>query len=162
MIIIVCSQTRKKNKKKVYGQNKQFLEEYREVSKDNDADAAKFKEYKGGRYKKIADTAKFQTETRTKRLTESPNSSQNTYDEVWDAAEVGDTLELIGRGKHRRDVHLGKSNKRNISRDWSSTAKKRKNEGKTYMSKLSHKLMPGRKVYFHSILITLYNACYEL
>ena len=143
MIIIVCSQTRKK---KVYGQNKQFLEEYREVSKDNEADAAKFKEYKVGRYKEIADTAKFQTETRTKRLTESPNSSQNTYDEAWDAAEVGDTLELIGKGKHPRKVHLGKTNRRNISRDWSSTAKKRRQQGKTYMSKRSRKLMPPKKV----------------
>ena len=152
----------KKNKKKVYGQNKQFLEEYREVSKDNEADAANFKEFKVGRYKEIADTAQFQKETRTKRLTESPNSSQNTYEDIWNKAKVGDKLELIGRGKHRRDVHLGKTNKRDESRDYSSTAKRRKNAGKPYISKESHKLMPGREVYFHSILIILYNACYEL
>ena len=94
--------------KKVYCQNKQLIEDYREVSKYHDADAANFKKFKGGRYKQIADTAKFQTETRTKRQTESPNSSQNTYDEMWDKAKVGDKLELLGPGKHRRDVHLGK------------------------------------------------------
>ena len=84
------------------------------------------------------------------------------YEEMWNMAKDGDKLELIGRGKHPRKIHLGKTNKRDVTRDYSSTAKKRKNEGKTYMSKLSHKLVPGRKVYFHSILITLYNACYEL
>ena len=145
MIIIVCSQTRKKI---VYCQNKQFKEDYREVSKYHDADAANFKKFKGGRYKQIADTAKFQTETRTKRQTESPNSSQNTYDEMWDKAKVGDKLKLIGHGKHRRDVHLGKKNNRDESRDWSSTAKRRKKEGKTYMCKSSKKLMPAKEVYF--------------
>ena len=137
-----------KKTKKVYGQNKQFLEEYREVSKDNEADAANFKEFKVGRYKEIADTAQFQKETRTKRLTESPNSSQNTYEDIWNKAKVGDKLELIGRGKHRRDVHLGKTKKRDESRDYSSSAKRRKHAGKPYMSKKSHKLMPGREVYF--------------
>ena len=145
MIIIVCSQTRKK---KVYGQNKQFLEEYREVSKDNEADAANFKEFKVGRYKEIADTAQFQKETRTKRLTESPNSSKNSYDVMWDNAKVGDELKLIGHGKHPRDVHLGKTKNRDESRDWSSTAKRRKKEGKTYMCKSSKKLMPAKEVYF--------------
>ena len=116
----------KKKQKKVYGQNKQFLEEYREVSKDYDADAAKFKKYKAGRYKSMEATAKFQTEARTKRQTESPNSSQNSYEDIWNKAKVGDKLELIGRGKHRRDVHLGKTNKRDESRDYSSTAKRRK------------------------------------
>ena len=135
-----------KKTKKVYGQNKQFLEEYREVSKDNEADAANFKEFKVGRYKEIADTAQFQKETRTKRLTESPNSSQNTYEDIWNKAKVGDKLELIGRGKHRRDVHLGKTKKRDESRDYSSSAKRRKHAGKPYMSKKSHKLMAGKKV----------------
>ena len=133
---------------KIYCQNKQLIEDYREVYKYHDADAANFKKFKGGRYKHIADTAKFQTETRTKRQTESPNSSKNTCDEMWDAATVGDTLELIGRGKHRRDVHLGKTKKRDESRDYSSSAKRRKHAGKPYMRKKSHKLMPGRKVYF--------------
>ena len=39
-------------------------------------------------------------------------------------AKVGDTLELIGRGKHPRKIHLGKTNKRDVTRDYSSTAKK--------------------------------------
>ena len=93
-------------------------------------------------------TAKFQTEARTKRQTESPNSSQNSYEDIWNKAKVGDKLELIGRGKHRRDVHLGKTKKRDESRDYSSSAKRRKHAGKPYMSKKSHKLMPGREVYF--------------
>ena len=145
MIIIVCSQTREK---KVYSQNIQLLEDYGKVSKDQQADASSFRQFKDGKYKHIADTAKLQTETRNKRLTESPNSSKNTYDEMWDKAKVGDKLELIGHGKHRRDVHLGKKNNRDESRDWSSTAKRRKKEGKTYMCKSSKKLMPGKEVYF--------------
>ena len=145
MIIIVCSQTREK---KVYSQNIQLLEHYGKVSKDQQADASSFRQFKDGKYKHIADTAKLQTETRNKRLTESPNSSKNTYDEMWDKAKVGDKLELIGHGKHRRDVHLGKKNNRDESRDWSSTAKRRKKEGKTYMCKSSKKLMPAKEVYF--------------
>ena len=145
MIIIVCSQTREK---KVYSQNIQLLEDYGKVSKDQQADASSFRQFKDGKYKHIADTAKLQTETRNKRLTESPNSSKNTYDEMWDKAKVGDKLELIGHGKHRRDVHLGKKNNRDESRDWSSTAKRRKKEGKTYMCKSSKKLMPAKEVYF--------------
>ena len=70
------------------------------------------------------------------------------YEEMWNDAKVGDKLELIGRGKHPRKIHLGKTNKRDVTRDYSSTAKKRKNEGKPYMSKKSHKLMPGKKVNF--------------
>ena len=94
-------------KKKVYGQNIQLLEDYRKVSKDDASDAAIFKQFKDGRYKHIADIAKLQTETRNKRLTESPNSSKNSYDVMWDNAKVGDELKLIGHGKHRRDVQLG-------------------------------------------------------
>ena len=85
-----------------------MLEHYGKVSKDQQADASSFRQFKDGKFKHIADTAKLQTETRNKRLTESPNSSKNTYDEMWDKAKVGDKLELIGHGKHRRDVHLGK------------------------------------------------------
>ena len=95
-------------KKKVYSQNIQLLEHYGKVSKDQQADASSFRQFKDGKYKHIADTAKLQTETRNKRLTESPNSSKNTYDVMWDNAKVGDELKLIGHGKHRRDVHLGK------------------------------------------------------
>ena len=85
-----------------------MLEDYRKVSKDDASDAAIFKQFKDGRYKHIADIAKLQTETRNKRLTESPNSSKNSYDVMWDNAKVGDELKLIGHGKHPRDVHLGK------------------------------------------------------
>ena len=135
-------------KKKVYGQNIQLIEDYRKISKDDASEAAIFKHYKDGRYEHMANLSNLQTEIRKERLTESPNTSKNRYDVLWDNAKVGDELKLIGHGKHPRDVHLGKTNNRDESRDWSSTAKRRKKEGKTYMCKSSKKLMPAKEVYF--------------
>ena len=114
-----------------------MLAEYQEVSKYFGTDADKFEKYKAEKYKNIEATTKFQTEERSRLQTEGPNSNKNIYEVMWDSAEVGGTLELIGKGKHPRKVHLGKTNKRKISRDFAVTAKKHRNEGKTYMSKRS-------------------------
>ena len=124
-----------------------MIAEYEQVSKNYKIAEAKFENYKSETYKKIEATATFQTEER-RRLQNSPNSTLNMYEIIWDNSTVGDKLELIGRGKHPRKIHLGKKNRRNVTRDYSSTAKRRKNEGKTYMSKKSHKLMPGKEVNF--------------
>ena len=128
--------------------NIDLLAEYELVSKYFPNDADTFEEYKAEQYKKIEATTAFQTEERRCLQTDGPNSTLNMYEIIWDNSTVGDKLELIGRGKHPRKIHLGKKNRRNVTRDYSSTAKRRKNEGKTYMSKKSHKLMPGKGVNF--------------
>ena len=137
MIIIVFSQTKKE--KNEYEPNLDMIAEYEQVSKHYKIAEAKFENYKCEEYKKIEATATFQTEER---------STLNMQEIIWDNYMVGDTLELIGKGKHPRKIHLGKKNRRNVTRDYSSTAKRRKNEGKTYMSKKSHKLMPDKTVNF--------------
>ena len=139
---------RPKKKKNEYEPNLDMIAEYEQVSKHYKIAEAKFDNYKCEQYKKIEATATFQTEERRRLQTDGPNSTLNMYEIIWDNSTVGDTLELIGKGKHPRKIHLGKKNRRNVTRDYSSTAKRRKNEGKTYMSKKSNKLMPGKGVNF--------------
>ena len=124
-----------------------MIAEYEQVSKHYKIAEAKFDNYKCEQYKKIEATSTFQSEER-KRLQNSPNTTLNMYDILWDNSTVGEKLDLIGKGKHPRKIHIGKKYNRNVSRDYSSTAKRRKNEGKTYMSKKSHKLMPDKTVNF--------------
>ena len=55
-------------------------------------------------------------------------------------------MEKLGKGKHTRKPHIGKLNRRKISRDVSVTAKRHRDQGKTYMSQKSRELKPSKEV----------------